>query len=419
MEEYKEWDTVDKQEAELSGSCDIEEDRQSALDVSIWREAEKKEKRRRRRGAWILIGCAVLVVALVVVVFAAINSLKKDAKPADDNDASSIVDIFDEKKTNIERYDGKRDVRMTVKDAQGDELNAKQVFAEVCPSTVTVVSELEVGASIGTGIIMTPDGYILTNAHVVSGGQKCWVALSTGETYDVQLVGMDVDEDVAVLKAVDAQDLPAAEFGNSDRAEVGETVYAIGNPLGVELRGTLTDGIISAVNRKLTVDGKTMSVIQTNAALNNGNSGGPLINCYGQVIGMNTLKMSGSGTTAEATVEGLGFALPISDVFYVVNDLIAYGEYRGAPTIGITVTTKPGDGMMEVTVYEVADGLGAEKAGIKPGDVILAADGTELHNTGDLLVVRRTHVVGDTVTLTIRRDGKTMDVDVVLQASKD
>ena len=286
------------------------------------------------------------------------------------------------------------------------------------PSVVTVVSEQSEGASIGTGVIMTSDGYIITNAHVISGGKSCWVALDTGVTYEVNLVGFDEEEDLAVLKADPQNPLPAAEFGNSDLVQVGDTAYAIGNPLGVELRGTMTSGIISAVNRAVEVDGKTMTLLQTSAALNNGNSGGPLINEYGQVIGINTLKMSTTDST-EATVEGLGFALPISSVSFVVNDLIANGHYRGAPSLGITVTTVEKDGGgTQVQVMEVSAGSGAADAGIRAGDVILAADGQAVSVTSDLLTARRSHIIGDTVTLTILRDGQQFDVEVTLRSNR-
>lgn len=180
----------------------------------------------------------------------------------------------------------------------------------------------------------------------------------------------------------------------------------------------MTNGIISAINRAVEVDGKSMTLLQTNAALNNGNSGGPLINAYGQVIGINTLKMSTTDDT-EATVEGLGFALPISSVSFVVNDIIATGSYRGAPSLGITVTTleKEGGGT-QVQVVEVSGGSGAADAGIQAGDVILAADGQPISVTSDLLTVRRSHVIGDTVTLTILRDGQQFDVEVVLRSNR-
>ena len=223
---------------------------------------------------------------------------------------------------------------------------------------------------------------------------------------------------LAVLEADPQNPLPAAEFGNSDLVQVGDTAYAIGNPLGVELRGTMTNGIISAINRAVEVDGKSMTLLQTNAALNNGNSGGPLINAYGQVIGINTLKMSTTDST-EATVEGLGFALPISSVSFVVNDLIANGHYRGAPSLGITVTTVERDGGgTQVQVMEVSAGSGAADAGIQAGDVILAADGQAVSVTSDLLTARRSHIIGDTVTLTILRDGQQFDVEVTLRSNR-
>jgi serine protease Do len=310
-------------------------------------------------------------------------------------------------------------VRLTVTAQRGEELTATDVYAKVNPSVVTVVAEEKVGASVGTGVIMPPDGYIITNAHVISGGKSCWIALDTGATYDAKLVGVDEEEDLAVLKAVDAQNLPAAEFGDSDLLTVGEKAYAIGNPLGIELRGTLTDGIISAVNRQIQVEDGYMTMIQTTAALNNGNSGGPLINSSGQIIGINTLKMGGSGWKGEATVEGLGFALPISSVCFVVNDLIATGEFRGVPTIGISVITSMDDkGGAQVEVYSVEETMGAAKAGIQAGDIILAADGVPVSRIEDLQVVRRSHNIGDTVTLTILRNGRTMDIDVVLYSNK-
>ena len=391
---------------------------------NIWQQAAKKEKRRSR--LWLWISLAVLAVTVAAVVLAAIlggSSGSGQHRPLPDGDGdnpSSIVDIFGSKATSIPRIQGDPGVRLACRDPQGQPLTAQEVYAKVNPSVVTVVSEQSEGASIGTGVIMTSDGYIITNAHVISGGKSCWVALDTGVTYDARLVGYDEDEDLAVLRAIADNPLPAAEFGNSDLLTVGDPVYAIGNPLGVELRGTLTNGIVSAINREVEMQGRTMTMIQTNAALNNGNSGGPLINSYGQVIGINTMKMSNSSLSEEeATVEGLGFALPISSVSFVVNDLIAHGEFLGTPTIGITVRTieKSGGGT-QVEVYTVDDALGAAEAGVQPGDIILEADGQPVSVTSDLLTVRRSHSVGDTIRLTIQRDGQTLTVDVVLYASK-
>ena len=383
---------------------------------NVWQQAAKKEKRRSR--LWLWISLAVLAVTVAAVVLAAIlggSSGSGQHRPLPDGDGdnpSSIVDIFGSKATTIPRIQGDKGVRLACRDPQSQPLTAQEVYAKVNPSVVTVVSEQSEGASIG--VIMTSDGYIITNAHVISGGKSCWVALDTGVTYEVNLVGFDEEEDLAVLKADPQNPLPAAEFGNSDLVQVGDTAYAIGNPLGVELRGTMTSGIISAVNRAVEVDGKTMTLLQTSAALNNGNSGGPLINEYGQVIGINTLKMSTTDT-----VEGLGFALPISSVSFVVNDLIANGRYRGAPSLGITVTTVEKDGGgTQVQVMEVSTSSGAADAGIQAGDVILAADGQAVSVTSDLLTVRRSHIIGDTVTLTILRDGQQFDVEVTLRSNR-
>ena len=211
-----------------------------------------------------------------------------------------------------------------------------------------------------------------------------------------------------------------AEFGDSELTLVGDDVYAIGNPLGIELRGTLTEGIISAINRNIDVNGTTMTVLQTTAALNNGNSGGPLINRYGQVIGINTLKMSDTGKPGEATVEGLGFALPISDVCFVVNDIVATGKFRGAPMLGITViTTEMADGSTAVVVYEVVEGYDAAKQGLQPNDVIVKANGRDVHTTADLLAVRRECRAGDTMALVIYRHGQILDFNITLEANRD
>lgn len=380
-------------------------------------------KKKRRLGLWIFL--AVMgVVAAVVVVFALLNGQNRtaDHDAADDSseDASSIVDIFSLQQTTIPRYTAyDPSLKLEILADHGQELTAQEVYAKVNPATVLVVAQTGESASIGTGVIMTEDGYVITNAHVISGGESCWVMLAGGWDYDAELVGFDADQDIAVLKLVDAEGLPTVEFGDSELAEVGDQVYAIGNPLGVELRGTMTEGIISAINRNVELEGRTLNVLQTTAALNNGNSGGPLINRYGQVIGINTLKMSGTGAPDEATVEGLGFALPISSAYFVINDIIASGEYHGTPTLGIMVSameTDNGDSL--VMAISVSEGSSAEEAGVLPGDIILAVDGRSVQTTAELMAIRRGHAVGDTMTLTLLRDGNSFDVDVVLRSSK-
>ena len=380
-------------------------------------------KRKRRLGLWIFL--AVMgVVAAVVVVFALLNGQNRtaDHDAADDSseDASSIVDIFSLQQTTIPRYTAyDPSLKLEILADHGQELTAQKVYAKVNPATVLVVAQTGESASIGTGVIMTEDGYVITNAHVISGGESCWVMLAGGWDYDAELVGFDADQDIAVLKLVDAEGLPTVEFGDSELAEVGDQVYAIGNPLGVELRGTMTEGIISAINRNVELEGRTLNVLQNTAALNNGNSGGPLINRYGQVIGINTLKMSGTGAPDEATVEGLGFALPISSAYFVINDIIASGEYHGTPALGIMVSameTDNGDSL--VMAISVLEGSSAEEAGVLPGDIILAVDGRSVQTTAELMAIRRGHAVGDTMTLTLLRDGNSFDVDVVLRSSK-
>lgn len=384
----------------------------------------REPEKRSRKGLWsFLIAAGVLVLAVVAATVVA--SLRGggavppvDGGTEDGGDASSIVNISGAEKTTIPRIQGEAGVSLVCTAPAGEKLSIQDMYEKVNPSTVLVVADKGEQASIGTGVIMTADGYIITNAHVISGGKDCWIALDTGYTYDAKLVGYSEERDLAVLKAVDAADLPAASFGDSDLCRVGDTVYAIGNPLGVELRGTLTDGIISAINRDVQVDGRVMTLLQTTAALNNGNSGGPLINEYGQVVGINTLKMSGNGSEMEATVEGLGFAVPISDACFVVNDIIANGRFRGVPVLGVMVIESTDNGG-QVSVYTVSEGGGAEEAGLLPGDVLLRADGQTLHSIHDLMAVRRTHLVGDTMTLTVLRDGQTFDADVPLYASED
>ncbi len=384
----------------------------------------REPEKRSRKGLWsFLIAAGVLVLAVVAAT--GVASLRGggavppvDGGTGDGGDASSIVNISGAEKTTIPRIQGEAGVSLVCTAPAGEKLSIQDMYEKVNPSTVLVVADKGEQASIGTGVIMTADGYIITNAHVISGGKDCWIALDTGYTYDAKLVGYSEERDLAVLKAVDAADLPAASFGDSDLCRVGDTVYAIGNPLGVELRGTLTDGIISAINRDVQVDGRVMTLLQTTAALNNGNSGGPLINEYGQVVGINTLKMSGNGSEMEATVEGLGFAVPISDACFVVNDIIANGRFRGVPVLGVMVIESTDNGG-QVSVYTVSEGGGAEEAGLLPGDVLLRADGQTLHSIHDLMAVRRTHLVGDTMTLTVLRDGQTFEADVPLYASED
>ena len=387
------------------------------------RAAAPAEPKKRRRGLWIFLACMAVLIAAVIVAVIVWGNNKEETPPHDPDkeggNGASIVDIYATQGTNIPLVEGDPSVRLQVQTSHGEELTPQEVYAKVNPAVVTVVTNGAQGSFVGTGVIMTEDGYIVTNAHLLYGTDSCWIALYNNYTFDAYLVGYDEEEDLAVLKAVDASGLPVAEFGDSNEAVVGDTVYAIGNPLGMELRGTFTDGIISAVNRDVEMDGRVLTLLQTNAALNNGNSGGPLINRYGQVIGINVMKISGSGGRNTATVEGLSFALPISDMAFVVNDIIACGHYRGMPMLGIMVQTfvlENGDTI--VAVVDVTFDSAADAAGVLPGDVILAADGVPVSVNNDLLTVRRNHMVGDTMVLTIQRDDQVLELEVVLRSDR-
>ncbi len=297
-------------------------------------------------------------------------------------------------------------------------LSLQEIYQRVIGSVVSISTVSASGTSSGTGIIMSQDGYIITNHHVISGALLISVLTSGDEEYEAALVGSDEMSDLAVLK-IDARRLSAAEFGDSSRLRVGDSVVAIGDPLGVQLRGTMTNGIISAINRDLTVGDRTMTLVQTNAALNNGNSGGPLINCYGQVIGINTVKMS-SYYASSASVEGLGFAIPISVAKPIIDELIENGYVAGRPAIGISGDSLPSyyrtyyrlpEG---VYVTAVSDGSDAQASGIREGDIVTAINGQRITTVDELNTVKNQYSAGDEVTLTIYRSGAYYDVAVTL-----
>ena len=305
----------------------------------------------------------------------------------------------------------------TFSDEEGA-LCLQDIYSRVIDSVVSISSMTSSGTSSGTGIIMSSDGYVITNHHVISGALVISVLTNDNREFEAALVGSDEMSDLAVLK-IDARGLQAAEFGDSSKLRVGDSVVAIGDPLGVQLRGTMTNGIISAINRDLTVGDRTMTLIQTNAALNNGNSGGPLINCYGQVIGINTVKMS-SYYTASATVEGLGFAIPISVAKPIIDELIENGYVAGRPAIGISGDSLPTyyrayyrlpDG---VYVTSVNDGSDAKAKGIREGDIVTAINGEVISSIDDLNTIKNQYAAGDEVTLTIYRSGAYYEVTVTL-----
>ena len=375
-------------------------------------------KRKKRKGLWMFMGC--LCVALVLAVAAFVLSRAQNRAHDRDRFEEYYGEIFEElepKEVTIPTWPTGRGVELTVLREHGEPLTAQEIYRLVNPSVVQVMVEVRNKMSLGTGVIFTEDGYILTNYHVVEGGSDCYIALDTGKSYQASYVAGDPVSDLAVLK-VDGRGLPAAEFGESDLLTVGDKVYAIGNPLGYELWGTMTDGIVSAVDRDVQVDGRTMTLIQTNAALNSGNSGGPLINEYGQVVGLNVIKMSSS----YFSIEGLGFAIPSATMDRVVDDLLATGEPQPQPVLGLSVrleATQLSDRSQGLEVVEITPGGAADRAGVQVGDYVLSAAGHPLETSEDLLWVRRQKRLGDELDMTLWRDGEIVEVTLSLQESME
>ena len=306
----------------------------------------------------------------------------------------------------------------------GDALTASQVYAQNVQSVVlieaTVTAEYfgqtSTGVSSGSGFILTEDGYVVTNAHVVEGAVSVNVVLYDGASYPASLVGQDSPNDLAVLK-VEASGLNAAELGSSDNLIVGDQVVAIGNPLG-ELTSTLTVGYVSAKERTVDTDGTVITMIQTDAAINSGNSGGPLFNMKGQVVGITTAKYSGSSSSG-ASIEGIGFAIPISDVREYIQDLIEYGYIKSA-YLGVMVQsmdpTVAGIYSLPVGAYvaSVEDGYCAKRAGIKAKDIIVAVGDEAIDDLSDLTRALRKYEPGDKVIITVYRAGQLLEIQVTL-----
>lgn len=266
--------------------------------------------------------------------------------------------------------------------------------------------------SLGTGFFISADGYIVTNNHVVDGADSVTVTLNSGDTLDAIVVGTDAKTDIAVLK-VEGSNFTYSVFGDSSTLRIGEPCIAIGNPLGT-LTGTVTTGVISALERTINVDGQEMTLLQHDAAINEGNSGGPLYNMKGEVVGINNAK------TAALGVEGLGFAIPVNSVKSVIEDLINVGYVTGRPYIGISVQeiteaqARYYNVVAGVGVVGVTSGSPAERAGLKYGDIITAANGKQTLTLDALNDVKESLKVGDVMELTVWRDGKTLTIRVTL-----
>ena len=299
-------------------------------------------------------------------------------------------------------------------------LSLQEIYDRTIHSVVSISVQGRGSGSTGTGVVLTESGYIVTNYHVIDGAEMIHVLLTDERVFRAKLVGQDEISDLAVLH-IEADNLVPAEFGDSAVLRVGDSVAAIGDPLGEEFRGTLTNGIVSAINRDVTTGGRTLTLIQTNAALNSGNSGGPLINCYGQVIGINTLKIG--AFTDQAGVEGLGFAIPSTTVKEIVEQLIGQGYVSGRPTLGIQ-----GESISSFYqyYYRMPNGLyitdveansDANLKGVQPGDILISVDGQRITSQDDLRTLLYNYSIGDQVQIIIYRQGSQYSTTLTLHES--
>lgn len=308
-----------------------------------------------------------------------------------------------------------------------EELAVTDIAALTADSVVVITTEtVSVGSRMkqyvtegaGSGVIVTADGYIVTNNHVIDGASKITVKLNSGKAFTATLIGKDSKTDLAVLK-IAATGLQPVVMGDSSKLKVGELAVAVGNPLG-ELGGTVTDGIISALDRSITIDGETMSLLQTNAAINPGNSGGGLFNSKGELIGVVNAKSSGTG------IEGLGFAIPSNTAKTVINQIISYGYVKGRVDLGMTLVEISDIRtalayrvqLLGIYVSGVADGGSAKTAGIKAGDMLVSVNGTEINSTAQVTQLLSNKAVGDKVTVVVLRNGKTVEITMTLLESK-
>jgi putative serine protease PepD len=294
--------------------------------------------------------------------------------------------------------------------SNGGALDVKAVLTAIEPAVVQVTAQTRAGVSTGSGFIISSDGEILTNAHVVEGATTVRVRLpGESQARTVQVIGADADADVALLKLEGAADVKAANLGTMDDVSVGDPVVAIGYALGLRGDPTVTTGIVSATDRTL---GDLTGLVQTDAAINPGNSGGPLVDAQGRVIGINTAKLDSSGDGRNA--DGLGFAITIDDAVSIANRLRG-GNTGSTGTAFLGVSTQdPTDGSLGTVVEEVTPGTGAERAGIRAGDVIVAVDGDQVVAGSDLGRAIRAAGPGATITLTIQRDGQQVEVQATL-----
>ncbi len=399
------------------------------------------ESKKRRRSYKVLVFFSIfLLIALLVV--SSIYFAKRSEQANEFNWYYSTVDPEDMPDTKEEFFDSyytstdtdvaqidipraelTTDYEMTL-DSTGDQvLTLSELYEQCAPSIVAIYGYVDdkVGYYWGTGIILSEDGLILTNTHVIDGCDSASVKLHDNTEYEAALIGADAISDIAILK-IEATGLSPASFGSAHNLAVGDEVAAIGNPLSENYRATLTNGIISGIERGMTYKGRSMTLLQTNTALNEGNSGGALFNMFGQVIGVTNMKMVSNYTS----IEGIGFAIPSDTAKEIVDALLEFGEVRGRTSIGITVGAIPKTAVEEyglpeqgLYVTEVSKGSDAERQGMKAGDIITQVNFKPVESSDDITSVKNTLEVGDVMIFTVWRDGEELEFAVALMDTND
>ena len=395
-------------------------DRRSAVDT------EAAEKHYHRL-AWSLV--ALLLIAAIVassLFFGSRSAPVSVSIPSiggiDSDFSGDFREFFDnyytpyetKEECTIPRVDELPGGELSLVEEGGDELILQDIYSKCAPSVVAIAAYTDPKSDEkyywGTGVVLTADGLIITNAHVVEGTCRATVTLWDDRELDAKLVGYDSRSDVAVLK-VQAEDLTPAEFCDAQSLRVGDSVVAIGNPLGKEFRSTMTEGIISGIGRGVNYNGTTLTLLQTTAPINEGNSGGPLINLRGQVIGITNMKMSANYLGA-VTIEGFGFAIPVATVKSMTDSILKNGRVLGRPALGLTVGPIPESAKEEYELPEglyisgVAEGSDCFDKGILVGDILLTVNGETVTKTEDLTRILETKAVGDTLDLSLWREEK-------------
>ena len=387
-------------------------------------EPPHKPKKQKKSGGktWKAVLCAVLALAVVAGscgITAMLINNKWEKRTA--NMMASMNQKIGELQDQIGVVPDEFHVQMdpTVIMAPGAvyQNNVQSVVLVSSKVTSQMFGQTTTGVSTGSGFVLTEDGYVVTNHHVVDGTSGVTVTMHDGKEYEAKVVGSDKTNDVALLKIEEDVKLPAVKVGSSDALSVGDPVVAIGNPLG-ELTSTLTVGYVSAKERDVTTDGTTINMIQTDAAINSGNSGGPLFNLSGEVVGITTAKYSGNSSSG-ASIEGIGFAIPIDDVMPLVNDLMNYGyinsAYLGVMVSDMDTATASYYGLpVGAYVQEVTPGYCAEEAGLQAKDIIVAIGDIDVDNVSELTKALRKFKAGDTTTVTVFRSGREVTMSITL-----